>query len=251
MEFAGTPGLGIYLTSGWPNSRGFLELSLELSECADFIEIGLPSENPLYDGPIIRGTHVEVLKAGISRAETLKLAGDVIRETGVPAVMLAYLSDFRDVAEPVKMASAMGAVSALLPDLPFERFRQLDLYVEVSRRFGLKPSFLASPRFPHGVLRLYSRLNPLLVYVALQPATGIKLARGVESNVRLARSLLGPRVYMVSGFAIRAPETARRLVNAGANAVVIGSEIVRRAREGGVSEAKRFVCEVKLGLGGG
>ncbi|HID42156.1 MAG TPA: tryptophan synthase subunit alpha, partial [Pyrodictium sp.] len=77
----------------------------------------------------------------------------------------------------------------------------------------------------------------------LQPATGVELPIAVEKNVKLARMLIGDR-YLLTGFAIRRPGTAAALIRSGADAVVVGSAIIRLLEEKGVDEAGSLACGI-------
>ena len=244
-----SPGFGVYLTIGWPSPRAFLRIASLASSCADFLELGIPSTRPIYDGPVIRETHRRALAAGIRAQDALALVRDVIRKTGKPSIVMAYLGDFEGrVGDLVDETASTGALSLLLPDLPFEYYDLVDEYVDAARRNGVRPAFFASSKFPHRVLARFASYKPLLIYLGLQPATGTKLPVNVLANVSLARSLVGGE-YLVAGFSIREPETARSIISAGADAVVVGSEIARRYAAMGLEAVESLVCSIKEALG--
>ncbi len=236
------PGFSVYMTLGWPSRDQYRLLVERLSRCADFFEFGLPTERPIYDGPTIRGTHAEALRSVKGWRDALRLAASL--EAEKPFIIMAYLSDHLEhLRELHEEAASAGARCILYPDLPFEHPDKLWLYVDESERAGLKPCFFASSRFPHNWLIRYASLRPLFVYLGLQPATGVKLPIAVEKNVRLAKKLVGD-TYLLAGFAIRDPETARRLVEVGADGIVVGSAIVKAFREGGVEAAESLACRL-------
>ncbi len=236
------PGFSVYLTVGWPSREEFAGLVGALSPCSDFFEFGLPTPRPMYDGPTIRSTHAEALRGVHGWRDALRL----LRGVGVekPFVIMAYLSDhLGHIRELHEEAAAVGAKCILYPDLPFEHPDKLWLYVDESERVGMRPCFFASSRFPHSWLVRYAALRPLFVYLGLQPATGVKLPIAVEKNVRLAKRLIGD-TYLLAGFAIRDPETAKRLVEVGADGIVVGSAIVKAYREAGAEAAKGLACSI-------
>lgn len=235
------PGFSVYLTLGYPRPDLFSEILEELSTCVDFYEIGLPTKSPKYDGPIIRTTHYHMVASGVVGLDALKLLEKTV---DVPYTVMAYMDDYAGrLRELVESVASAGALCVLLPDLPFDYPERLGEYVEESVRAGLKPCFFASSRFPHSWLQRYSSFNPLYIYLGLQPATGVELPIAVEKNVRLARRLVGSS-YLLVGFAIRSPRTAVALVNAGADAVVVGSAIASLIRENSLEAARELACSI-------
>ena len=238
------PGFFSYWTLGYPSLSESLKVLEALSQCSDYLEIGLPTANPKYDGPTVRGTHKVAVNNVSEPLRSLSLLEDI--ENGFS--LLAYLEDYEEkLRELLESAAASGAMCVLLPDLPFEYPHMLEVYVEESLRAGLKPCFFASSRFPHRWLRLYTEFDPLYIYLGLQPATGIRLPVEVERNVSRAKSLVGD-VYLLAGFSIRTPETARALVSRGADGVVVGSAIIREYDVGGIGAAAKLACSIAEGL---
>jgi len=240
------PTLGIYMTLGYPDVSKFSEILENLAPYVGFYEIGIPTRNPKYDGPTIRTTHYHMVRSGITGLEALKLLDKI--EIIKPFTIMAYLSEFiAQLRLFLEEAAAVGALCVLFPDLAFEYPEMIDKYIEESERVGLRTCFFASSRFPHQWLRLYAALNPLYIYLGLQPATGIKLPIFVEKNVRIARLLIGDR-YLVVGFAIRTPEVALSLIKNGADAIVIGSAIIERIINNDVKGAVELAHKIHASI---
>ena len=241
MELA-SPGFSVYLTALWPSPQGFRDLLHGLQDCVDYLEIGLPSASPVYDGPTIRRTHYEATRQGATPERALEemARSGIAREFIVMAYMQEHLDRLERLAQE---AARAGASSILMPDLPFEYPGMIGHYTRLMRGSGMEPSFFASPRFPHHLLRLYSMLDPLLVYLGLQPATGVRLPARMLDNIRLARKLLGD-AYMLAGFSIRSGQEARKVIEAGASGVVVGSHIARIVMEQGVDAAVEEACRI-------
>ncbi|MCE4611350.1 MAG: tryptophan synthase subunit alpha [Desulfurococcales archaeon] len=241
-----SPGFFSYWTLAYPSLDESLRVLASLSDCSDYLEVGLPTANPKYDGPTVKGTHRIAIEKAPKPLEPLKLLESLEKSFS----LLAYLEDYEGVLrELLEAAASSGAMCVLLPDLPFEYPHMLDLYVEESLRAGLKPCFFASSRFPHRWLKLYTEFNPLYIYLGLQPATGVRLPVEVERNVSRAKSLVGD-VYLLAGFSIRTPETARALISRGADGVVVGSAIIRKYEEDGLGAAAKLACSIARGLKG-
>ncbi len=235
-----TPGLGIYLTAGYPDENTFRRVLKALTPLCEFIEIGVPTNNPKYDGPKIRRTHFGAKVKGV---EALRL----IENSNRPLIVMAYLEDHIGMLDVLfKAAADINAASVLLPDLLFEYPDEIERYVEYCRRYGLKPTFFISSNTPHALMRRLISYNPLFIYVGLYAATGIKLPLMIERNVREVRRVLGPEAILVAGFAINSPEMVRLVLEAGANAVVVGSALVDRLND--IEECVKFVEYLRRGL---
>lgn len=233
------PSFGVYLLLGHPTPSAFLDALEGLRACTDFYEIGIPSPRPKYDGPVIRRAHRSVIERGGHRV-------GLPRADGSPAIVMAYLEDMGlDGLERLSREAALrGYSSVLLPDLLFEYYDLVGEYVEIVKGAGMRPSFFASSRFPHRVLERLREEDPLLVYLGLQPSTGVRLPISVERNVRLARRILGDGVFLLAGFAVRSPDAVRRLIEAGADGVVVGSALIERLERLGVEAAVEYACSL-------
>ncbi len=245
MELA-SPGFSVYLTISWPSPQGFTRLLRSLEPCVDFLELGLPSRSPIYDGPTIRMTHREA-SSHTGPWEAMKLLAEA--RPSRPFIVMAYMHE-HPLDRLLGEASRAGASSVLLPDLPFEYPDMIEGYVDASRRMGLEPSLFASPKFPHRMLEIYGRHKPLLVYLGLQPATGVRLPARMLENIGLARRLVGD-TYLLAGFSISSGDQARQVLEAGASGVVVGSHIARVAMARGIEAAAKEACRIYEAVHGG
>jgi tryptophan synthase alpha chain len=226
--------LGVYILAGWPSAEVYRKAVAAAAQVADFVELGLPSRNPKYDGPYIRRAHGE--------AEPVEL-GLVPGEVYV----MAYWEDHAARPEALfEAAAAAGARGVLAPDLLIDFPPELGRYVELARRFKMEPVFFVPGKFPHGLVRRLASYRPAFIYLGLYAATGIELPVYVERNIKVFREV-APEVFLVAGFAIDSPQKAAAVVRAGADAVVVGTAFLRRLRSS-VEEAVAFLREIKRAL---
>lgn len=234
------PGLGVYVTAGWPNGAVFAEFLDAAAGIADFVEVGIPTENPKYDGPFIRSSHRSAPVKGIAALRGLELPEN--------AILMGYAEDFAGrFDELARAAAGAGAASVLLPDLLIDMPEMLDAYVASMRANGLAPAFFLPGKFPYALAERLAGYDPLFIYIGLYAATGIKLPVYVERNIKLAREHIG-KTYLVAGFAIDGPDKARALVEAGADGLVVGTAAMKRLAEGGVEAAVEFLAEIKRAI---
>jgi tryptophan synthase alpha chain len=226
--------LGVYILAGWPSAEVYRKAVAAAAQVADFVELGLPSRNPKYDGPYIRRAHGE--------AEPVEL-GLVPGKVYV----MAYWEDYAARPEALfEAAAAAGARGVLAPDLLIDFPSELGRYVELARRFKMEPVFFVPGKFPHGLVRRLASYRPAFIYLGLYAATGIELPVYVERNIKVFREV-APEVFLVAGFAIDSPQKAAAVVRAGADAVVVGTAFLRRLRSS-VEEAVAFLREIKRAL---
>jgi len=226
--------VGVYILAGWPSADVYRKAVAAAAQVADFIELGLPSRNPKYDGPFIRRAHGE--------AEPVEL-GVVPGEVYV----MAYWEDHAARPEALfEAAAAVGARGVLAPDLLIDFPSELGRYVELTRKFKMEPVFFVPGKFPHGLVRRLASYRPAFIYLGLYAATGIELPVYVERNIKAFREV-APDVFLVAGFAIDSPQKAAAVVKAGADAVVVGTAFLRRLRSS-VEDAVAFLREIKRAL---
>ena len=226
--------LGVYILAGWPSAEVYRKAVAAAAQVADFMELGLPSRNPKYDGPYIRRAHGE--------AEPVEL-GLVPGE----AYVMAYWEDYAARPEALfEAAAAAGARGVLVPDLLIDFPPELGRYVELARRFKMEPVFFVPGKFPHGLVRRLASYRPAFIYLGLYAATGIELPVYVERNIKVFREA-APDVFLVAGFAIDSPQKAAAVVRAGADAVVVGTAYLRRLKNS-VEEATAFLREIKKAI---
>ena len=233
------PGLGTYITATYPNKETFLNAVKCLSSASDFLEVGIPTLNPKYDGPVIRRTHFEAELKGLDAVK-------VARYGDVPTILMGYVEDYANNLELVaETANEVGASSVLFPDLLFEHLEMLETYVNVMRDYSLRPTFFVSSNTPHRLISALVRYEPLFIYLGLYAATGIKLPLYIERNVREVRKLVDG-VTLVAGFAINTPEMVKLVISAGADAVVVGTALVDKL--GDQRSCMEFLTRLRGGL---
>ncbi|OYT25887.1 MAG: tryptophan synthase subunit alpha, partial [Thermoprotei archaeon ex4572_64] len=161
--------LVLYLTASYPSVQKFKEIIEKTRSIVDMFEIGVPTVNPKYDGPTIRMTYRE---AEIKGLEAIKTLPAITSDFTVMSYLEDHLHHFEDFVNLVK---SLSAKSILLPDLLFDYYDYIDLYVKLKKKYGVEPSFFISSKFPYRVVRKLLTYSPLFIYLGLQASSGIKL----------------------------------------------------------------------------
>jgi tryptophan synthase alpha chain len=229
-----------YVTAGDPHP----ELTPRIAEAlvkggVDIVELGVPFSDPIADGPTIQAASVRALQAGTTPKMVLSIAGEIKRKEGVPVVLLTYFNPvFRmGVEKFFRLAKSFGVDGVVVPDLPVEEAKA---YRQAAGNCGVNTIFLAAPSTSSERLgKIVACTSGFLYVVSHFGVTGTR-ETVEESAVQLIKRVLtytSDRVPLAVGFGVSKPEHAKRIIEAGANGVIVGSAFVNiiQKRQGDIS----------------
>ena len=228
----GRAALVPFVTAGDPDREVTRRLLPRLVEAgADVVELGVPFSDPMADGPVIQRAGERALAAGTSLAGVLDLVrGFRGGDAATPVVLMGYLNPIAAMgyARFADAAAEAGVDGVIVVDMPPE---EGDPLLARLRGNGIDPVFLLSPTTSAARMRrIAAEASGFLYYVSLK---GISGADHLDPEA-VARSLAGVRAVSALpvgvGFGIADADAARRIA-AVADAVVVGSAIVRRVEE--------------------
>jgi tryptophan synthase alpha chain len=218
-----------YVTGGDPEPRFTPVISEALIKGGvDILELGIPFSDPIADGPTIQAASVRALQAGTTPKIVLGMAGEIKRKHGVPVVILTYFNPvFRMGLENFfRLAKGFGVDGVVVPDLPVE---EADDYRNAARACGVETIFLAAPSTSNERLRrIVECTSGFLYLVSHFGVTGAREALE-DSTVQLIKRVLpytAGRVPLAVGFGVSKPEHAKRIIQSGADGVIVGSAFV-------------------------
>lgn len=256
----GQRGLIPFVCGGYPRRGSMRTVLPALARAgADVVEVGIPFSDPIADGPVIASAMHEALRQGVTPSDVFD-AVRAARETGrieslglvaMVSVTLVHRAGIEAFVERAKDAGFDGFV---FPDAPLEESGPL---IEASKAAGMTASLLIAPTTPAERAERIARASSGFVYLlARMGITGE--AREGEKDVGTA---LAARVDalrsctdlpLACGFGIsRAEDVVRALQGGGADAVIVGSALVRRmGRSAGrgedpTSAAEAFVASLR------
>lgn len=218
-----------YVTGGDPAPRFTPAIAEALIKGGvDILELGVPFSDPIADGPTIQAATVRALRAGTTPKTVLELAGEIKRRHGVPIVLLTYFNPvFRMGTEKfLQLAKNAGVDGVVIPDLPIE---ESATYREAAKRFGVDTIFLAAPSTSNERLRKIVECTSGFLYLVSH--FGVTGARETleNSTFQLIKRVLpytAGRVPLAVGFGVSKPEHVQRIVQIGADGVIVGSAFV-------------------------
>ncbi|GAB4347078.1 MAG: tryptophan synthase subunit alpha [Candidatus Abyssubacteria bacterium] len=249
LKKEGRTGFVAYITAGDPNLEVTRQLALEFERLGvDILELGVPFSDPLADGVVNQRSADRALKAGTNLRRVLHTVKQIRSNSEIPIILFTYFNPVHHmgIEQFVAEASESGVDGALVLDLPPEESGEYKPLMDMK---GLCTVYLAAPTSTDERIDLISRYSTGFVYyVSREGVTGMqeKMAGGGVAMVEKIRSRSGKPVAV--GFGISTPQMAGE-VAAYADAVVVGSAIVKKIEERGgsaevVSEVSRFVSSL-------
>ena len=230
----GEAALVAYMMAGYPSERGSSAVLRGLAAGgADVIELGFPFSDPLADGPVIQDAAARSLRGGATFARFLSFVKRARTMTDAPLALMTYANVLyrRGYAAAVSEAASAGIDGFVVPDLPVDDAESAE-YRDAAAAAGADTVFLASPNTPDGRLREIAAASSGFVYLAaVYGTTGARASAAGYSlrAVRRARRVVGARTPVAAGFGVSSPAGVRAYVDAGADAVVVGSALVGAA----------------------
>ncbi len=199
---------------------------------ADIVEVGIPFSDPIADGKSIQAADVRSLAAGTTPPQVLDLVKGV--KSSHPEVPIAVMTYYNilysnGVEAFLDAAKAHGVDGVIVPDLPLD---EVEGYAPLAKEKGLDAILLAAPTSSPS--RMRAIINHTSGFLYLVSVTGVTGARSEiqESTLDLVRSAKAStskaKIPLGVGFGISSPDHVRAVLDAGADAVVVGSGIVDR-----------------------
>jgi tryptophan synthase alpha chain len=205
------------------------ELSLELAKTAvdagaGALEIGFPYGDPVADGPAIQRADMRALSSGTSTASAMRLLArfhEARPKTPLNLLVYGNLVHAYGFERFTKDASAAGASSLLVPDVPLEESAPLK---RACRKAVLAHVQLVGPLTAAERLKRIDRMADGFLYlVAHQGITGVRAGDFSEVEALVSRTVSAVRNPVCLGFGLSKSEQVARAFASGARLAVVGS----------------------------
>jgi tryptophan synthase alpha chain len=219
-----------YLMGGFPD----LATSLAIGEAyadggADLVELGVPFSDPLADGPVIHAAGTDALRSGATLDGILEVCTALAPRVAVVVMCYANLVYARTPEGFAEALAAAGASGLIVPDLPLEEAPPVLAACDAN---GVALVPLVAPTTPDERLAaIGARARGFLYTVSVVGTTGERAAMADAFADVVARAGAHTDVPVALGFGIGTPEQAAQAAGAGADGVIVGSRLVRAARE--------------------
>ncbi|KAK1643403.1 hypothetical protein QYE76_061208 [Lolium multiflorum] len=195
-----------YITAGDPDLATTAHALKLLDACgADVIEVGMPSSDPYIDGPVIQASAARALAGGATVDAVLSMLKEVTPELSCPVVLFSYLGPIvrRGAANFTAAVKEAGVKGLVVPDLPYA---ETCAFRHAARKNNLELVLLITPTTPSERTKEIAQASQGFIYVVTHKAVAV-------------------------GFGISTPEHVRQIAEWGADAVIIGSTMVKQLGE--------------------
>ncbi|MCL2642829.1 MAG: tryptophan synthase subunit alpha [Candidatus Bathyarchaeota archaeon] len=219
-----------YITAGDPTP----DLTPKIVEAlihggVDIIELGLPFSDPIADGPTIQAASLRALNAGTTPLKVLDIAKKIkTKHANVPIVIMTYYNPIFHLGIDKFLSTAKnhGVNGFIVPDLPIEEATD---FKKAANTYCLDTIFLAAPSTSEARLtKIVDASSGFLYIVSHFGVTGVKSAID-DSTLQLIQRIkpfTANKVPLAVGFGISQPEHIQRVINAGADAAIVGSAFI-------------------------
>ncbi len=212
-----------YVCAGDPDADTTIDIVNSLVKGgADVVELGLPFSDPVADGPTIQSASHRALEAGMNPDRYFELVERL--DVDVPLVCMTYYNLIykRGLERFVTDCKRSGISGIIVPDLPAEESADLLNYC---RSNDVDLIFLISPVTPEKRVNMLLESSSGFVYIISR--LGVTGARKeVKDTVKETLSRVNTTLPKAVGFGISTPTQAAEVLEAGADAVIVGSVFV-------------------------
>lgn len=241
-----------YLPAGFPDLKTSIAAVEALVEGGvDLVEVGLPYSDPVMDGPTIQAAAETALAAGVRTKDVFEVV-KAVADAGAVAVVMTYWNPVEryGVDRFAADLAAAGGAGLITPDLIPDEAHEWEA---ASRVHGLDRIYLVAPSSTDARLAMTADAASGFIYAAA--VMGVTGAR--EQSSSLAPTLVS-RLRAVTdkavgvGIGVSSGAQAHE-VAAFADAVIVGSAIVRRVLdaatpEDGVDAVRELARELRAGV---
>lgn len=226
------PLLVAFTVAGDPDYKTGLEIMREMAASgADIIELGLPFSDPVADGPVIQRADIRAIDAGMNTDRLYDLVKEFRTESPVPIVILTYANLImrRGIPRFYHEAAQAGIDGVVIADVPCE---ESEPFVQAANKVGISQIMMVSTTTsPERLNRILKRASGFIYLVAVMGVTGS--GTGVnQAAIQLLKTVREKTpVPVAPGFGISSPDQVKEWTKAGADAVIIGTAIVKKIEE--------------------
>jgi tryptophan synthase alpha chain len=233
-----------FITAGDPDLKTTAQALRVLDAAgADLIELGVPYSDPLADGPVIQAAATRALQKGTKLEQVLEMVAAVKSDLRSPIILFTYYNPIlcRGIESFFQTISQAGIAGLVVPDLPLE---EAESVLRLASQSGVEVILLVAPTSSAERIEAIARQSQGFIYlVSVTGVTGMRT--GLEGRVQdlLQQIRQASDKPIGIGFGISQPEHAAQVKQWGADAVIVGSAIVKRLAEGTPEQGLAAIAE--------
>jgi tryptophan synthase alpha chain len=224
------PALVAYITAGFPEPSGFLEVLKSVSGASDAVEIGVPFSDPMADGVTIQRSSERAIEKGVSLAWILDELARRDFELPSPVLLMSYLNPLLAFGYDTlaRRAAEVGVAGFIVPDLPYEERAPLAAALDPR---GLALVQMVTPATPPERLRRLCAASQGFVYAVTRTGVTGDAAMPPGTAEYLTAVKAASPLPVCAGFGVRRADQVA-LLGAHADGVIVGSALVEVLERG-------------------
>lgn len=235
-----------YTMVGYPNEKDTLTVIRGLIKGgADIIELGFPFSDPLADGLVIQNASTVSLDNGTNLGQFFRLVRKIRLESNIPLVLMTYTNilyhqNYGKFFKEIKNAGIDGVIT---PDMTIAESKE---YLKAAKSNAVDTIFLVSPNTDKKRLeRIIKHTTGFLYLVAVYGTTGVqnKIQQYTIDALRNTKKAANGKIPVGIGFGISTPDDARHFVKHGADAVIVGSALIKLVEKTPSSKLEKTIIE--------
>ncbi len=221
-----------YVVGGYPT----LEISKEIIEKliksgADIIEIGIPFSDPMADGQVIQNASIQALKNGTTPMDCFNLAKEIkTTYQSTPILMMTYSNIIfsKNINKFLSLAKKYDIDGFIIPDLNIDESEE---YLNKMKKLGLATVFLTAPNTSKERLEKIALGSSGFIY--LVSVFGITGSRSkfekytFDAITKSKKIIQNHKIPLAVGFGITNPNDGKKILDAGADGIIVGSSLIR------------------------
>src|SRR3954467_5572338 len=224
-----------YICAGDPDFPRTVDLAFALEKAGvDILELGVPFSCPLAGGLVNQLAAQRALEAGATVVGVLDCIRQIRRQSQIPIVLYTYLNPIFQFGFDRfhREAADAGVDGLLLLDLPPEEDQPSDGPLHIR--------LIAPTTPPERIEQICARAAGFIYYVSREGVTGERSSVASSLGDRVDEIRRHTKLPIAVGFGISTAEQAAEVAKF-ADAVVVGSAIVKRIGENAAGRIEEFV----------
>jgi len=245
----GRAALVTYIMAYAPSREISFEVLKGLPEAgADIIELGLPFSDPMADGPIIQKAADMALHNGAKLKNILEMVAEFRKgDSDTPIILMGYYNPLQNYGLKTftEEAAIAGVDGLLIVDLPPEEEGDLKAAAEKESLAWVR---LVTPTTGEERLKtIIKSASGFIYYVAVAGVTGTSSASYDSIGAAVKKIKNHTDIPIAVGFGIKTAADVAEVAKS-ADAVVVGSSIVKEMLDGSAESALKLVKDLAGGL---
>lgn len=222
-----------YFLAGYPTPDAFFR-AVRAARSLDVIEFGIPSVNPVLDGPLIAHAHEVVThERGVGAETAMALIGG-LRHIPQPRFVMTYTETGRALAGFLRLCTENNIHGMIAPDIEPEEGRYVKTIAEA---LNLAVLTMIDARASEQELRQRVGLGDLVYLKAGAGRTGQPIDIQGDLGAILSSAVerihsIAPETPIAVGIGLQEPEQVAALARIGVDMVIVGTKLLERLNAG-------------------